>query len=119
MSKDLKRSVKVAQLLMREVQCEISGTAGTPVASGFDASQIKSVIDNGVGDYTIVLKRPFNNSNSNKAKAFVQCITAARVATVSAVAFDRVSILVTDLAGAAADADFSVLIKGCDHKFNY
>ena len=116
---ELKRSVKVAQLLMREVQCEISGTAGTPIASGFDKNQIKSVVDNGTGDYTIILKRPFNNANPNKAKAFVQCLTAARVATVSAVAFDRVSILVTDLSGTAADADISVLIKGCDHRFNY
>lgn len=119
MSKDLKRSVKVAQLLMREVQFEISGTAGTPAASGFDKNQIKSVIDNGTGDYTVVLKRPFNANNANKAKAFVQCLTAARVATVSAVDYDRVTILVTDLSGVAADADISVLIKGCDHKFNY
>ena len=103
---------------MRELQIELDGTAAASVAaSGFDKLQISSVVYNGVGDYTVILKSPFENLNANKAKAFVQCLTAARVATVSAVAHDRVSILTTDLAGAAAESDISVLIKGCDMKY--
>jgi len=117
--KSQKRSIKTAQLQMRELMCDISGTAGTPAASGFDSIQIKEVIDNGAGDYTLVLLRPFNVDNANTARAMVTCLTANTVATVSAVAYDRVSILTTNLSGVATDADFTVLIKGCDHRFNY
>ena len=113
------RSIKTAQVNMREIQVEVDGTSVTPVASGFDKLQIKQVVDNGAGSYTIILKKPFQDGNANKAKAFVQCLTASRVATVSAVAYDRVTVLCTDLAGAAADSDISILIKGCDHRFNY
>ena len=44
---------------MRELQIIVDGTAGTPSASGHDRLQISSVVDNGVGDYTVILKRPF------------------------------------------------------------
>jgi len=54
--------------------------------------------------------------NADKAKAFVQMITPARVSVLSASAHDRVTIDVTDLAGAPADADFSVMIIGSDAK---
>jgi len=115
----MSRPVQSAQAKMREIQVEIDGTQATPVASGFDKLQISSVVDNGAGDYTIILKRPFNPENANKAKAFVQSLTADRVCSVSAVDYDRVTILVTDLAGAPADADLSILIKGCDAKYQF
>ena len=108
------RSIKTAQLKMRELQIIVDGTAGTPSASGHDKLQISQVVDNGVGDYTIILKRPFNAVNKSKAMAFVQSITADRVAAVVAVAHDRVTVNVTDLSGVAADADLMILIKGSD-----
>lgn len=113
-----KRSIKSAQVQMREIQCDVDGTSVTPVASGFDGLVIASVVDNGVGDYTIIFKKPFNVSNSNLPKCFVQSLTADRIVSMSASAYDRVTILCTDLAGAPADADVSLLIKGCDHRFN-
>lgn len=99
---------------MRELQIIVDGTAGTPSASGHDRLQISSVVDNGVGDYTVILKRPFNAKNKSNAMAFVQTITADRLAHVVAVDHDRVTINCTDLAGVAADADIMVLIKGSD-----
>jgi len=107
------------QSKMRQIQCEISGTAGTPAASGFSKTDIKEVIDNGVGDYTIVLKRPFDIRNANKAKAKIQMITPQRVSAVTATLHDRITVEVTDLAGVAADADFSIWILGQDFKLSH
>lgn len=115
----MSRSLKMDQLKMRMIQVEIDGTAGTPAASGFDKTGISQVIDNGVGDYTIVLKKPFSKDNANKAKAMVTMLTPQRVAAVTAVDHDRVTIEVTDLAGAAADADMSILIIGQDFRFSH
>lgn len=114
----LSRSIKSAQAKMRIVAVNVNGTAGTPVASGFDDSQILSVVDNGTGSYTIILKKPFEYDNANNLMAFVQTLTAARACSVSAVDYDRVTVLCTDLAGVAADADISVMMLGCDHRFN-
>ena len=110
MSKDLRRRIDVAQLKMRQLQVEIS-SAG--VASGFDANQIREVIKNGAGDFTIILKRPFDAANANKAKAFVMPLVAGATFHTAASDFDRVNIVLS------ADIGFSVLIIGCDHRFNY
>ena len=118
-NKGIKRGILMQQIKMRQVQVDINGTAGIPVASGFSKTDIKEVIDNGVGDYTIVLKKPFNIDNANKAKAFVQMITPSRVSAITAVLHDRVTLAVTDLASAPADADFSILIMGSDFRFNH
>ena len=99
---------------MRELQIIVDGTSATPSASGHDRLQISSVVDNGVGDYTIILKRPFNAKNQSKAMAFVQPITAGIAVSVVAVDHDRVTVNCTDLAGVAADADLMLLIKGSD-----
>ena len=104
---------------MRMLQCEIDGNVATPVASGFDGKQIKEIVDNGPGDYTIILKRPFSPSNANKAKAFVQVLEPDRIAYISAVDYDRVTVTILDVAGVAADASFSIMILGCNHRFNY
>ena len=111
MSKDLKRRVNVAQLSMRELVLDIDAAAAT--ASGFDGSGISQVIKNGAGDFTLVLKRPFEKSNVNKAKAFVMPHTAGVTYHIAASDFDRVNVVLS------ADVDFSIIIKGCNHRFNY
>lgn len=119
MKPSTKRSVKSAQVQMREIVVKIDGTAGTPAASGFDASQISSVVDNGTGDYTIILKKPFNKDNSNLPICLVQSITSNIVTEFTSSAYDRVTVKSYDDAGLAADADLVLVIKGCDHRFNY
>jgi len=118
-AKGINRGIKMEQIKMRILEVEIDGTAGTPAATGFSKTDIASVVDNGTGDYTIILKRPFDIRNTNKAKAFVQMITPARVSAITAVLHDRITLAVTDLAGAPADADFSVLIMGQDFKISH
>jgi len=119
MKPSLSRSIKSAQLKMRMIAVNVNGTAATPAASGFDKSQISSVVDNGTGDYTIILKYPFEKDNAANCQAMVQSLTADRVATVTAVDHDRVTVEVTDLAGAAADADLSIWILGQDFRFSH
>lgn len=84
--------------------------------SGFDALQIKSVLDIGVGEKTLILKRPFNLDNSDKAKAFIQPLEADLTGYVKAVDHDRVTIQLTDLAGVAKDGSVSLMIIGSDAK---
>ena len=111
MSKDLKRRMNVAQLGMRMVQVEIA--QATSLASGFDSKQIKQIIKNGAGDWTIILKRPFRKGNANKAKAFVMPLAAGVTYHLAASDHDRVNVVLS------ADVDFSIMIMGCDHRFNY
>lgn len=112
-----KRSIKSAQVQMRMLQIDVDGNAATPAASGFDKLQISSVVDNGVGDYTIILKRPFNPENANKAKCFPMALEADTSVHMYASAHDRVSVKCSDLAGVAKDAAFSLMIIGCDLKY--
>lgn len=114
MKNGLKRSIKMDQLQMREIVVKVDGNAATPVASGFSESSIESVVDNGVGDYTINLKRPFNADHPVLPDAFVQELEADRKAHVSAVTHSSVRIVVTDLSGVAADAALSIRILGSD-----
>jgi len=115
----LSRGIKSAQLKMRLIAVAVSGTAGTPAASGFDESQIESVVDNGTGDYTIILKKPFESDLADNCQAMVQSLTAGIMTQVSAVDYDRVTVKCFDDAGAAADADLFVWILGCDHRFTH
>jgi len=119
MNKGMSRSIKTSQIKMRKLHIVLDGTAATPVVSGFDAGQIKEVIDNGVGSYTIVLKRPFNKENKHKAMAMVTAISQSVVPACTAVDFDRVTIDVEDTSGGAIDAQLMIEIIGCDHRFNY
>lgn len=54
----MERSIKSPQTHMR-LLCLTLTTTGTPAVSGPDKNQVDSVVDNGVGDVTIIFKRPF------------------------------------------------------------
>ena len=51
----VKRGIGSAQVKMRKIIIDI--TAATSAVSGFDRLQIKEVIKNAPGDWTVVLKR--------------------------------------------------------------
>jgi hypothetical protein len=113
------RSIASAQPKMKMLSLEVDGTLGTPAASGFDGKQV-SVIDNGTGDYTIVLKRPGAKANANKCKAMVTPLEADTICHVDAVDHDRVTVKCFASDGITAkDAQISMLIMACDHRFNY
>jgi len=115
MSLEAKRSIKSAQLKMRELNFIIDGTAVTPSASGFDRFQINSVLDLGAGSYTIIFKRPFARACQLGGHGM---LTASSALQVIAVAFDRITVQCTDLAGIALDADFSLCVKGSDARYD-
>jgi len=96
---------------MRELNFIIDGTAGTPVASGFDRFQIKQVIDSTNGLYTIIFNSPFERACQLGGHGV---LTADRALQVVAVAYDRITVQCTDLAGADTDSDFSLCVKGSD-----
>jgi ribonuclease PH len=111
MKNDVRRSISVNQVKMRQLTCDI--TAATSAISGFDKLQIKEVIKNGAGDFTIILKRPFNKENVNKARAMVAPMSAGVTWHLAASDHDRVNVVLS------SDVDFTVTIMGCDHRFNY
>lgn len=116
MSKERRRSIGTAQLTLRELNFIIDGTAGTPVATGFDEKQISSVVDLGAGNYTIIFLKPFERACQLGG---IVPLTAGIIAQITAVAYDRVTIQCTNDAGVATDADLHICVKGSDARFNY
>lgn len=115
----LSRAIRSAQIKMRMMSVKMDGNIASPVASGFDASQIQEIVKNATGDYTIILKMPFEADNANKAEAMVMPLEADRACHMSASDHDRVTIKVTDLAGVAADSALIVHILGQDFRFSH
>jgi len=115
MSLEAKRSIKTAQIKMRELNFVIDGVSVTPVVSGFDRFQIKQIIDLGVGHYTIIFKRPFSRSCQLGGHGM---LTASTALSVVAVAYDRITVQCTDLAAIATDAIFSLCVKGSDARYD-
>lgn len=116
MSKERQKKIGTKQIKMREINVSIDGTAGTPSASGPDQFGISQVIDLGAGNYTIILRDPSANGKSVSVGGH-SMLTASTAMSISAVAFDRVTVQCTDLAGGALDADFSICIKVHDARF--
>lgn len=80
---------------------------GTPVLSGLCA-QFCSVVDNGVGDYTINFPALGNVAMS----AVASSVTNDRICRVGVKTISSVQILTEDLAGAAAEGDFDLVLVG-------
>lgn len=113
MKPSLQRAIRSAQIKMRMIAVNVDGSAGAPVASGFDASQIKEIVKNGAGDHTIILKTPFDKDNATLPMAWITPVGGAATVQVTAAAYDRVTVLLS------ADVDFSILILGQDFRFNH
>ena len=112
---ELKRSIKSKQLKSGLLCIDIDGT-GTPVASGPDGFSVASIVDLGVGNYTVILSE---NYEQDLHMVGAVCSTAAAV-TVTAVAGDRVTILVVNSAGAPLDdAKISITLATFDNRFLY
>ena len=112
MSNGIKRSIKTAQVNLREINLKVNGTAATPTATGLDEYGVKQVIDGGTGLLTIIFKAPFLGEVAVKS---ISMITADADAHVVAVAYDRATIQAR-VAGANADADYYLCVLGSDFK---
>lgn len=103
------RAVSVSQRLPHMIFARIDGT-GT--ASVLEGSHELVLTDNGVGDYTLTFAQSFGRIPT------VVCtlLTTNTYAMISTVSTTAVRILVKQVAdgSTATDADFHVLISGCD-----
>lgn len=100
-----RRSMKSRQPGMVEISCIISGTAGTPAASGQDASFIESVTDNGVGSYTIKIK---DKAQMDLVVKGLVSFTARAILRVSAVDEQNITVVALRDDNTAMDADFGL-----------
>lgn len=120
MSKGIRKAIISNNPKIRKVLCTVNGTAGTPAATGLDASQILSVTDNSAGNYTIILKYPFNPNSSALPIGMVTSLTDSVSARVAAVAYDRVTVACWDTtSGVATDCDFNLELTGNDNRLTY
>lgn len=108
MLRSLKRGMKCRQPGVVEVLVNISGTAGAPAASGQDAAFVESVVDNGVGSWTINFKEKSLQTISPKS---VLALTADAILAVTAVTNQSVTVTAVNGVGAAKDADFALAVN--------
>jgi len=117
-SRGIRKGIVSNNPKLRKMLMSISGTAGVPAAAGLDSSQVSSVVDNGVGNYTIIFKYPYHPNG--EAMAMITPITPNVSVAVTAVDHDRVTVKTfTDSTGAAVDADFYMEVTGNDGKIGY
>lgn len=110
----MRRAITSAQLKLRQMVFKIENTATTPTSAGFDRFQIDSIVDLGVGNFTIIFANPF----VRECLPTGSMVFGQGAVEVTAVAYDRVTVQVTDLAGTAVDLDFSMNIMGSDGRFD-
>lgn len=124
MSKERRRGIRTAQIGMRVLNFKVNGFGGAPSIDGFDEFQIDSVIDLGVGNYTIIFKNPFERPCELAGWAAYTAATDGIIGLqVTAVAVDRITILLVDsgdegIAPAAFDADVHLSVIGADSRYN-
>lgn len=100
------RSLKCRQVGQVQLNISVNGTAGTPVASGPDASFISSITDGGAGLYTINLKEPAKIAPHVSGIVPLTDLANGRV-TATTVSSITVQFDSSDT-GAALDADFNI-----------
>lgn len=100
---------------MRQLALSLVDTGTTPAASGPDQFLVASVTDLGAGNYTIILNRP--TANGKDLHVLGWSAPADTNVAVTAVAFDRVTVQVSTLAGAPKDEDFSLSLLAHDARY--
>ena len=104
---------KTAQFSLRLVTAKL--IVATNAVESFDRSQIKEVIDGGVGLHTIVLAKAYERACDVMSSVPYTANTRMEVVATD---YDRVTIQATDLAGVATDADYQFTIVGSDKRFD-
>jgi hypothetical protein len=95
----------------------VNGVAAT--ITGMDSKHV-TLVDNGVGDYTLIAKEPSNGLLIDWQISGHMMVTAAAVALVYAQAYDRVSIKTFAMDGTTPkDATFQVSLIGTDSRILY
>lgn len=110
MDNGIKRSIISNQLKMRMLNFSVV----SEVAGGPDAAAISSIVDNGTGNYTITLSRPFYMAPVVQVTA----ITEDAIVNVEAVDYNVVTVQCR-VSGADSDADFYMQLIGSDYERGY
>jgi len=112
------KPIETSQVKLRRIHVKVDGTIATPVASGVDQYLVGSVVDNGVGDYTIVLTDKSKPKYANNLDVIsIVPIGAFALFNVVAVTPSSVRIAFFDETGAAQDTAFGVEIQANDNRF--
>lgn len=116
----VKRSMKTSQPGLRSLFIQLNGTLVTPTATKFDASAVNSVVDNGAGSYTVILKKAFHPENADNMMVFAQVLTDNDIdeVIISAVDYDRFTVECF-AAGVATDCDLFIQMVGSDNRLSY
>lgn len=117
MLRSLLRSLQCRQIHLAILSIGIAGADGSPEATGLDTSFVSSVVDNGVGDYTLNF---YDKAQRDIAVLGIHCATDGKYARVSAVTESSVRVLVKDIAtNAAAEGDVNLTLgwHGSRHLF--
>lgn len=100
------RPLKSRQVELHQLFVAVDGTVTTPVAAGKDKAFVKSVTDNGTGDYTITFKAV---AQQNIVPVAILPTTPNVHYNVVAVTKDSIRIAFTSrAAGTAVDASFNL-----------
>lgn len=119
-TKNSRRSIKSAQLGMREVNVSYLGASGDTVG-GPDSLLVDSVTDLGTGNYTIILSSKARAVWGQDAwlKGWSSLTAAVASLQVTAVADDRITVQALDSSDTAIDADLHFCIGIHDGRFKY
>lgn len=111
----MERSIKSAQRKVRMIAVRIEGSTGTPSLEGLDKHQC-TIVDNGVGDYTITFDKAFAEiphvaASSEGTDILVKVVPAKGTVQLVCTQVDQDA---TYGAPAAIDADVQVIVIGSD-----
>lgn len=116
MLKSLLRAFNCRQIYLNLLSVTVVGASGTPVKGGLDQSFIRSITDNGVGDYTITF---WDKAQRDIAVLGIHCATDGLYARVSAVTGTTVRVLVKTFAGVATDGNVNLSLAWHGSKHLY
>ena len=117
MLKSMLRALQCRQIYLNLISVGIAGADGSPEASGLDVSFVSSVVDNGVGDYTLNFH---DKAQRDIAVLGIHCATDGKYARVSAVTGNSVRVLVkniSDNAAAEGDVNLTLAWHGSKHLY--
>lgn len=110
-----KRQLNSNQIALRLLFLTLKGASGTLTVEGFDSAQV-SVSRASAGLYTITIPKGFQGELKTQVAGHA-FKTLNRQLVVTASDYSVITIQVSDLAGAAADADLDISLVGSDHRF--
>lgn len=102
------RAIDCVQRKATLIPFDVDENGGSPQL--LTSARHATIVRNGAGDYTLTL----NDGASRPLQAFCQAYAADTALAITSRSNTAIDIAVTDLAGAAKDADFAVFLMAFD-----